>query len=82
MFNVQKNYVYELRIGKVRTLISSQYDVSNHDLTEFGYHQKDLNKINVLLKKGYTVREIINKLNLPDNKKTIAMIYGRKRNMK
>lgn len=82
MFNVQKNYVYELRIGKVRTLISSQYDVSNHDLTEFGYHQKDLNKINGLLKKDYTVREIINKLNLPDNKKTIAMIYGRKRNMK
>ena len=82
MFGVKKSYVFDIKRGKNRRYISSNYNVKNHDLTEFGYHEKDLKKVSDLLKQGFTVKEIINKLNLPNNKKTISMIYGRKYHVK
>ena len=82
LYGVEKGYVHDIKLGRSRRYISSQYNIQNYDMTEFGYHQKDLKKVSELLKIGLKPKDIIKKLNLPDNKKTINMIYGRKYHVK
>ena len=80
-YDVSKDLIYDLTSGKAHKDIGSNYKLDNYDMTEFGYHRRDLEKVTELLKLNVPPRDIILMLQLPNTAKTLRMIYGRKRNI-
>lgn len=79
---VKNSAILDILHKGLRYTISSQYNIANYDMLPSGYHQKDLDKMDELIKEGKTTKEICNILKFPYNQKLICLVSKHRKRVK